>query len=301
MVLAAACAAKQTEESAGAAFTDAGATNGAADARLPTGDAARATNVGNHCPRLPASRVTECPTDPQKAYLAITETDGVTRFACAFRFFADKNRWEFNKPQNNWVPSGDECCGTMGTAQAFAPAPLTAAGYLGSPHSADHIKAQELTLGKAGGDLRHNPFSLVIKDPASGQAFNEMVPVWRQWYASGMPQMAPDGSGPYYVTNTINYVIVQDSQDNLIIIAGPEVSLTGFVTDLWGHPTLSPCATAGTATALIGGVIDVTTTTLNNDSGRFGTDPSVTFEALSNAAKLFNERGVTITKTKFVQ
>ena len=288
----------------GAASPDAGPPLDAAaqgEDALPAPDAVPplpdvAVPVGpDECPLLPDSTLTVCPADPEKASLAIVDPDGTTRYACAYKFVPLSSGWNFVAPSNTYVATADECCGAVADPRPFPDAPLTPAGFLGKPHSADHIKVQELENGRDGGGIKHNPFAVVLTDEASGHALMTLMPMWRSWSLHRETRMAPDGTGPFRFLGSIDWVMSQDAENNIVIVVGPEVYLPD--NQRWGHPTLGACATRGTAMALNGG--EIVGTVLDNNSGRFGVDPAGTEEALRNAAEVFKARGVDITAVKF--
>ncbi len=280
------------------------ASPGAPDAQAGTG--AVGSSAGTRCPLLATGRIKSCGVDPgglpsQKGYLTISQPgDVVLRHVCAIDWTL-KHGYTLVKPANGWVADPRVCCDAGGSAMGFEDVPLTPAGYLGKPHAPQWVKPQEYDEA-SGGTVRQNPFTLTITNVAAGKGFLDALATWDSWAGSAQPHPGPDGTGAYYFPRplTINYVISQNKLNNIVLTVGPEVSANVELTQPLGHPTMSACAAGGgVPLALIAGVIS--NSTLNNDSGRFGYDPSITAEALTNAAKIFNDRGILITTTRFLQ
>jgi hypothetical protein len=137
-------------------------------------------------------------------------------------------------------------------------------------------------------------------DRVAGRDLSAKMVMWQAWAGDGKPHQGPDGDGPYFFPKplTVNYVIMQEEKGGIVTVVGPEVSVTADYKTLLGHPTMGACVPRGSSPlCLMGGEIHATT--LNNNSGRYGLDSSVTREALDNAAKLFNSYDVKITTTDY--
>jgi hypothetical protein len=125
--------------------------------------------------------------------------------------------------------------------------------------------------------------------------------MWQGWAGDGKAHPAPDGSGAYYFPSSvlINYAILETSDALPVVVIAPEVSQAADGSAPIGHPTLGGCASGGGAPlALMAG--ELHGTTLNNHSGRFGYDTSITPQALENASALFKCLGISITATQYV-
>jgi hypothetical protein len=271
----------------------------ATDARTPEPAVTRSA-----CALLPQGSVSPCSVDPvtgtpsQRGSLAIRMSiGGPTQYLCATAW---TNKGYAFKTTASWVADRADCCTTTPRLQPIPPPSITNAGYLGRPHGPSVIKPHELVNGRDG-DLRQNPFAIVIEDQAGGQALEKARAAWRQWAGTGQPQAGPDGKGAYYFPSplTVNYTVLHDRSDAIVVVVAPEVSLTPDHKQLLGHPTLGACSgpAGGTPLVLVAG--ELKDTLLNNDSGRYGLDASVTAEALNNAAKLLNARGVRVTTVDY--
>jgi hypothetical protein len=259
----------------------------------------------DYCALMPSGVISFCGTTAsgtpsQRGYLTIKRPDGVTvHHVCATQW-SQATGYTLVRPANVWVSDPSACCEGGGAGGlAFPPAALTSVGYLGKPHASQWVKPQEYG-NSSGGIIIGNPFSMTIMTPADGKAFLDALPMWRSYAGSGQARPAPDGTGAYYFPAVldINFVISQDANDNIILTAGPEVFLDAGMSRPLGHPTLGACrAGGGVPLALMAGSINGSS--INNSSGRFGKDPSVTYEALKNAAKLFNERGIPIQRVSY--
>jgi hypothetical protein len=207
-------------------------------------------------------------------------------------------------PTYPWVPPGG-----YDLAPPAAPAPSVSlhtlaepAGYLGKPHGPTQVKPQEFTNGKDGA-IRKNPFGVTVTDAASAQAAATQMATWMSRAGDGKQHAAADG-GKYTFPKPliINYVIMQDKNGRTVIVVGPEVSLDPGGTKLLGHPTLGACQSdGGVPKCLIAGELvgNPNMLTINNNSGRYGYDPSVTAGALDNAAALFKSYGMMITTVDY--
>jgi hypothetical protein len=281
----------------------------AAPVTTPPPDAARppdtrdAAPMAAACPAVPTGTVVPCGSDPgtgqpsQKGSLEIRYPGAArAQYVCATSW-APLTGYMFDD-QDTMRADPAECCRAVVTP-GVPPAPGTGPTYLGVPHGPKQIKPQELTNTRDG-RLRSNPFGLLVRDAAGGQAVAMARASWVTWAGDGLPHMAPDGSGPYYFPRpvTINYVVVPDAKGSPVVVVAPEVGTAADVKDLLGHPTMAACAGVGGAPlSFIAG--EIAGTTLSNNSGRFGFDPTVTPEALTNAAKLLSDYGIPITATEY--
>jgi hypothetical protein len=265
-----------------------------------------ALTAAQACALVPTGRMSACAMDPitgdpsQTGYLEIRPPGGGAHlYACATSWQATAG-YRFENPVLVKDPSA--CCNGDATmaSPAQVPQPATGDDYLGVEHAPLQLKPQEMMDG-VGGDIRQNPFAVVGSSRAAAAALQPALLTWDGWAGDGAPHPAPDGTGAYYFPQplTINYVILRTTGGAPVFVVAPEVSLTADGKQLLGHPTLGVCAERGGAPlALIGG--EIHGATLNNESGRFGLDKSVTPEALQHAARLFNCYGIPIAGVEYV-
>jgi hypothetical protein len=265
-----------------------------------------ALTAAQTCALLPTGHMSACAMDPitgdpsQTGYLEIRPPgSGARLYACASSWQAITG-YRLDNPVLLTDPAA--CCNGDATLATPAQVPPPGAGddYLGVQHAPLQLKPQELMDG-VGGDIRQNPFAVVGSSRAAAAALDAALRTWDGWAGDGAPHPAPDGTGAYYFPRplTINYVILQTTRGAPVFVVAPEVSLTADGKQLLGHPTLGVCAERGGAPlALIGG--EIHGETLNNESGRFGADKSVTAEALQHAARLFNCYGIPITGVEYI-
>jgi hypothetical protein len=281
------------------AATSTGATGAAGESMCGTPAAA-----ADLCRTLPQGTLTACSHDSagepsQTGYLDILGADGSHVYVCATSWVpGGAGGYWFDRP-DLFMSDPQSCCGAAATPAAAPTAPQPAIGVLGNPHAGKDIKPQESAQPGAG-LIRQNPFAVIVRDPSGGAAVSAALPTWLGWAGDGKPHPAPDGSGAYYFPGVllINYALLETSDGHVVVVVGPEVSVTADGKSPLGHPTLGGCAAGGGAPlALMAG--EIAGTTLTNHSGRFGHDPSVTPEALDNAAKLFNCLGIPITATTY--
>jgi hypothetical protein len=254
------------------------------------------------CQLLPAGSFTLCSADmagqtTAKGALKLDVSGETPRYVCATKWDA-ADGYSFGNSAG-WVADPQDCCGGSGAVYPLGPAPLTPYGYLGSPHAPEQIHPEEL-MDTYSGPMRTNPFTVVVTDASGGKKLADAYADWKTWAGSTQPHPGPDGTGSYFLHTSLKliYVVLQDTDGNIILLVGTNLYMT-YDGEHAGHPALGVCSpNGGTPVALLGG--EIVGTTLNNDSGRFGHNTGVTEEALVNAAKIFNERGISITGVSFI-
>jgi len=276
-----------------------GGSQGSPEGAIGAGMCSAPTQVADPCSAFATGTITACGQDSdgqpsQTGYFGISMPDGSRSYVCATSWGPKTGYW-FDHP-DQLMSDPQSCCGGAPTPVAAPTAPKPAIGYLGAPHAPHDIKPWE-TAQPGAGLLKHAPFGIVVTDPGGATAFQAAVPDWNAWVGDGIAHPAPDGSGSYYFTETlVNYTILATSDGQPIIVAGPEVSPTSDGKSPLGHPTMGACPMGGGAPmVLMAGEIDGTM--IDNHTGRFGWDASVTQEALDNAAKLFNCVGIPVSST----
>ncbi len=258
------------------------------------------------CKTLPIGTVSACSggdagQPSQTGYLEILGSDGSKKYICAGSWIqGGAGGYTFGHP-DQFMSDPQSCCGGSPTlvAAPITP-PLANGGFFGALHPPSHIKPQESARPGAG-ELRQNPFAVIVRDSSGGAAFSAALKTWEGWAGDGNAHPAPDGSGAYYFPASvlINYAILETSDALPVVVIAPEVSQAADGSTPIGHPTLGGCAGGGGAPlALMAG--EIHGTTLNNHSGRFGYDTSITPQALENASALFNCLGISITATQYV-
>lgn len=271
----------------------------------PNGPACDATAaLTDPCGVVATGAITACAQDSggqpsQTGYLEVHSPDGSKTYVCATSWAqGGSGGYWFDHPEQ-FMSDPQSCCGGAATPVATPAAPKPAIGYLGAPHAPRDIKPQE-SAQPGSGPLRQDPFAVSVVDSNTAAAFQAALVNWNAWAGDGMAHPAPDGSGAYYFPKfvLINYTIVETRDGSPVIVIGPEVSSTADGMSPLGHPTLGTCPSGGGAPlVLIAG--ELNGTTLTNHSGRYGHDTSVTQDALDNASKLFNCRGIQVTKTTY--
>ena len=251
------------------------------------------------CRQLPRGTIAACRRDAagrpsSDGYLEISgaSPDGALRYACATHWSPSAvGGYDFPDP-GHLMTDAASCCGGPPT-----PAVPAARGAIGTMHAPKKIKPQE-TAQPAAGLIRGNPFAVAITGEQGTRPFFDALATWRAWSGDGQPHPAPDGSGAYYFPRSVlvNYTVLEAADGALVVVIGPEVSLTADGKTPLGHPTLGGCADGGGAPlVLIAG--ELRGTTLTNHSGRFGYDPAETRAVLDDVAKLFNCLGIRISAT----
>jgi hypothetical protein len=290
----------------GSSASDASAWTGAGDAgdASSAADGATAAMAADLCRLLPHGSVSSCGMDStgqpsQSGYLEIVGADGSHRYVCGTVWAPGGVGTYYYASPDQFMSDPQSCCGMPATPLAAPMALPTPFGYLGALHAPADMKGHETSPAGAG-PIRQDPFALVLTDASGGAALPAALAQWRSWAGDGLPHPAPDGTGGYYFAAgfVVNYTILETDSGALIAVVGPEVSLTPDLSTPLGHPTLGACAAGGGAPlVLIAG--EISGTTVSNHSGRFGHDPSVTPEALGNAATLLNSYGIPITATRY--
>jgi hypothetical protein len=249
------------------------------------------------CTASMTGRVTACSITngipSQTGYLEVERANGTKGYLCATVWTSDGGY--FFGDRQHLVAAASTCCG--GPASTVA-APVTDPLY-GTLHGPTHVKPFE-TITRTGGDLRENPFTVVISSPAAAAVYRDRVAQWLAWSGDGQAHPAPDGTGSYYFPGDVpvNYMLVRSADGSPMIIIAPEISSDPSFTTPLGHPTLGACnLTGGSPLAYIAGTVRGTIVT--NASGRYGFENTVTAEALENVKDLFNCYGITITTTEF--
>ena len=256
------------------------------------------------CTALPTGTIAGCGgqqngAPPQTGYLDIAMPDGSHIYSCATSWSDGGDGGYFFPAPESFMSDPQSCCGGGQTPVATPMLPPIALGTLGAPHGPRDIKPQESAAPGAGA-IRSNPFAVVVRDQAGADAYATALASWQAWAGDGNPHMGADGQVAYYFSADllVNYVIVEMSDGQPVLVIAPEVSLTDDGMTPLGHPTVGACAAGGGAPlVLMAG--EIWGTTLTNHSGRFNHDPSVTQEALDNAVKLFNCLGIAITSATY--
>lgn len=221
-------------------------------------------------------------------YLEVRRPDGARGYVCAFNWTSSGGYYFGNRRQLLSTSSG--CCtGSSGSPLSW---PASSSDY-GIPHAPTRVGRQE-TETDNGGDIRSNPFTVVVSNSSSAAAYQQALADWNAWSGDGQAHPAPDGTGSYYFPDflVVNYIVVPTSTGKPLILIAPEPTLDAAHTRPLGHPTLGACSEGGGPIAYIGG--DIQGRTLTNGSGRFGFEATVTREDLEAAAALFNCYGIPI-------
>jgi hypothetical protein len=224
----------------------------------------------------------------------VTRLDGSHGFLCATQWTASGGFY-FNGDRLHLLTSSSSCCG--GGASSTTPAVVDDA--LGTLHGPTHVKPQE-TMASSEGELRQNPFAVIVASSNDGQKYLDAVAEWNMYSGDGQAHPGPDGQGAYYFPKPlpVNYVVVPTSAGAPIIVIAPEVSMDPEFKTPLGHPTQGACSVQGGAPlAFIAG--DIQGTKVSNGSGRFGYELTVTKEALDNTKALFNCYGIPIDDVLF--
>ncbi|HVV82279.1 MAG TPA: hypothetical protein VHE35_04340 [Kofleriaceae bacterium] len=287
---------------------DVDASPGGVDAGVPTSDAGvpplcqtLTMTTQQACAASLTGKVTPCSVDGNgtpsaTASLEVRKPDGTVGYLCANNW-VDPGGFYFDHDRVHLVADASACCGGPAAPMLDWPA---ASPYFGVPHGPTRIKVEEMT-SNGGGDLRENPFSIVVASAAAGASFAQARATWTAWAGDGQPHPAPDGSGSYWFPSPlpIDWMLVPTTTGVPLIVIAPEVTLDVGWTRPLGHPTMGACPEHGGAPiAYLGGTIfdDI----LTNRSGRFGHETTITAENLSNAAMLFNCYGIQIHSTEYV-
>ena len=245
--------------------------------------------------------VTPCSIDAtgvpsENGSLAISRSDGSHGYLCAAGWSSVTGPVYDGDPAVLLDSPAGCCGGADGVAVDWPPANP----FFGVGHGPTLIKPWE-TMMTTGGEIRENPFAVVVSSPASAAAFHQARVQWESWGGDGQPHTGPNGPGEYYFPEwvLINYLVVPTVNGDPVIVIAPEVSSTVDHSRPLGHPTLGGCAAHGGAPlAFFGGELkddDVIT----NHSGRFSAGSSTTLEHLENTAALFNCYGITVTGVEF--
>jgi hypothetical protein len=233
--------------------------------------------------------VTPCASNPDDGWLEVRQPDGTTGYLCAVGY-TETGGFYLGDDRVHLVDDASACCD--GSSAPTLDWPATDA-YFGVAHGPTHIKPWEMATDD-GGTIRQNPFAVIVSNAASAAVFEEQRHLWQSWAGDGQSH-----SG-YWFSDfvAINFVLVPTVTGAPLIIIGPEPFADADFDEPIGHPTLGACAGHGGAPlAFIGG--QVRHTTLNNHSGRYGHEPTITAENLDNTAALFNCYGISITDVDF--
>jgi hypothetical protein len=232
----------------------------------------------------------------QTGSLEVRRPDGSNGYLCSSTWSSTTGAVYGGDPEVLLDSPAGCCGGADGTALDWPPSNP----FFGVPHGPTLIKPWE-TMMDTGGEIRENPFAVVVSSPASAAAFHEARVQWESWGGDGQPHTGPNGSGEYYFPEwvLINYLVVPTVNGDPVIVLAPEVSRTVEHTRPLGHPTLGGCqAHGGAPLAFFGGELkddDVIT----NHSGRFSAGSSTSLEHLENTAALFNCYGITVVGVEF--
>lgn len=227
-------------------------------------------------------------------YLEVRRPDGARGYICAYNWTSTGGYYFRDRRELRSTASG--CCG--GSSGSLLSWPAASSTY-GIPHGPTRVGRQE-TEGDSSGDIRHNPFTIVVSNSSSAAAYQQAKANWMAWSGDGQAHPAPDGSGSYYFPGflVINYIVVPTTTGKPVILIAPEPSLDAAHTRPLGHPTLGACGNGGGGPlAFIGG--DIQGTTLTNGSGRYGFEATVTRDDIDAAAALFNCYGIPINDVIF--
>jgi hypothetical protein len=227
--------------------------------------------------------------------LEVRRHDGTSGYLCAAGWSSNSGPvYDGDLAELFDSPAG--CCGGPDGAPVDWPAPDP---FFGVAHGPTLIKRWE-TMTNTGGDVRENPFAVVISSPASAAEYYAARAQWEAWAGDGVPHTGPHGPGEYYFPEwlPINYVVIPTVTGEPLIVIAPEVSRTVSHTRPLGHPTLGACGpTGGAPLAFFGGMID--DTIIDNRSGRFSAESGTTPAHLDNTAALFNCYGITVTGVEY--
>jgi hypothetical protein len=257
-------------------------------------------SAGDMCPLTWTGKVSACSvgadgTPSPNGWLELHGPAGEHGFVCASAW-DDTEGYFFSNDRLHTTAKASDCCTATAAIQS---GDLEDDRSFGPLHAATHIKPQEM-LEPPGGEIRQNPFSIIVSSAAEGQAYLTEVQKWVTWAGDGQPHPGPDGQGAYYFPADlgVNYVVVPTSANAPLIVIAPEVSMDPEFKTPLGHPTLGACADqGGSPVAFMGG--NIYGTTISNGSGRFGYELTVTHEALDNTAALFNCYGIPVNKVEF--
>jgi len=252
------------------------------------------------CSRTWTGKVAACSvaadgTPSQNGSLEVMSPEGAHGYICA-SLWTDEDGYYFSNDRQHLTENAADCCAATAAVQSD---PLESDKYFGPLHGPTHVKPQEM-LDPPGGELRQNPFSVMVASAADGPVYLQEVEKWKAWAGDGQAHPAPDGSGAYYFPAqlAVNYVVVPTSTDAPLIVIAPEISMDPDFRTPLGHPTLGACAgEGGSPLAFMAG--DIYGTTVSNGSGRFGYELTVTEKALENTAALFNCYGIPVTDIAF--
>jgi hypothetical protein len=284
--------------------------DGSADSNLPGASQMQAWGCDmpapavDLCTAAPTGTVVACSHDAsgtpsQDGYLDITLPDESHVYTCATSWTSDSKGggYYFNAP-DAFMSDPQSCCGSAPTPVASPPTAAPVVGGMRALHGPKEIKPQESAKPGAG-PLRANPFTVVVRDRDGAAAYAAALANWQAWSTDGKPHPGNDGTGKYYFAGLgVNFVLVETPDGRPMLVIGPEVSTTSNGKSPLGHPTLGGCATGGGAPlALMGG--EIAGQTIDNRSGRFDHDPTITPDTLGEVAKLFNCYGITVTGTTY--
>lgn len=254
------------------------------------------------CAVVMTGEVTPCSIDAdtgqpsQAGSLEVRRPDGSNGYLCSSAWTSTTGPI-YGGDSEVLLDSPAECCGgTDGTAVDWPPSNP----YFGTPHGPTLIKPWE-TMMDSGGEIRENPFAVIVSSPASAAGFYEARAQWQSWGGDGQPHTGPNGPGEYYFPEwpLVNYLVVPTVNGDPVIVIAPEVSQNAELTRKLGHPTLGGCAAHGGAPlAFFGGELKADDV-ITNHSGRFSAGSSTTLEHLENTATLFNCYGITVTGVEF--
>jgi hypothetical protein len=233
-------------------------------------------------------------TPSQNGWLDIARPDGTHGYLCATSWTSSGGY--YFEERITLVDSSTACCGGTGATIAW---PTVDAAY-GTAHGPTHVKPWE-TTASPNGDLRENPFSIVVSNADAAAAFQTQRASWQAWAGDGQPHPAPDGSGTWWFRSplSIQYVLVPTADGRPLIVIAPDVTPDAALQAPQGHPTLGACTGSGGAPlAYVGG--EIHDATLSNRSGRFGHESTITQANLQAAADLFNCYGISITAIDYV-
>jgi hypothetical protein len=229
-------------------------------------------------------------TPSPQGWLEVTSPAGERAYICADRW-APSDGYFFSNDREHTTAKPEDCCQTLAAVQT---GPLPFDKSFGLLHGPTHVKPQE-TMSSSEGELRQNPFSIIVASSTDGQKYLDAVAQWNMWAGDGQPHPGPDGTGAYYfpMPLPVNYVVVPTSAGAPIIVIAPEVSMDPELKTPLGHPTQGACSVqGGSPLAFIAG--DIQGNKVSNGSGRFGYELTVTKEALDNTKALFNCYGIPI-------
>jgi hypothetical protein len=257
-------------------------------------------SAGDMCPLTWTGKVEACSVDgdgkPSKnGWLEVSGPAGEHGFVCASNWTEDGGYF-FSNDREHLTANAADCCAATAAVQSDDLAFDRSFGLL---HAPTHVKPQEM-IDPPGGELRQNPFAVVVGSAEDGAKYQQALQEWLRFAGDGQAHPGPDGQGAYYFPAelSVGYVVVPTSAGAPLIVIAPEISMDPDFDTPLGHPTLGACdGQGGAPLAYIAGAIYGDT--ISNGSGRFGYELTITKEALDNTQALFNCYGIPVSKVEW--